>query len=432
MAKRASENSATTPAGQLVDEPANTAQKLGRGVTKAVKVWHIREFEQRFEMDEDSRQCRQSALVFIRVLVHSVDSVKYPWCANYSEQISTLMAEPNGHVLHSVFIMLVKKASERYRRYRGFLLDGQMLPATNRDIARWTNLTVPEIKKVLKQLSKVGLIERVDLPEFDTDSDQTPKKPDEKDDRKTTSKSKKKDSAGSSGKTRKNLGKSGETPDAFKKTRTATTTLTKTKKKTAKKKKLSKTASAEKANDQSNPKAKQQPEAKPSTTQSCEVERVGEQQSKSLSPSASPPSMPTESDSGVAVNTLPSQSSYQQRPQSAHDKNPPVRLGAILNQKQHRYNPESRAFAHEIYDKLGLGYPKDSPQAQRELHNFAAAWMQAQGSGLGGVGLEELRAKSVKNAMKIRKGGKARKPAAVWRSTFNKRLGASGNLSATG
>ncbi len=139
---------------------------------KRPKVWHIYEFADRFELSEDTRACRKGPLLFCREAVSNNDDDAKDYCL----QLLALRRYDNHLELHGAFIALRNQAADRSRAYRGYLLNGKRAPAQIVDICDWLSVKTPEARKILKRLEAVGLIERVEMPEFDLSVNEKPGK----------------------------------------------------------------------------------------------------------------------------------------------------------------------------------------------------------------------------------------------------------------
>ena len=148
-------------------------KKTAKPSTRKVKVWHICRFAELFELPEDARYCRKSPLVYTREFVGSgTDDVSI----EYKQQINVIKAHPNRHVLRSVFDDLKEIAANKSRAYRGYLLGQGYKPADDRLISMWVGLDLAATKKALRQLAEIGLVERMELPAFDPDTNEPPTK----------------------------------------------------------------------------------------------------------------------------------------------------------------------------------------------------------------------------------------------------------------
>ena len=89
----------------------------------------------------------------------------------------------------------------------------------------------------------------------------------------------------------------------------------------------------------------------------------------------------------------------------------------------HRYDPDCRQFAREIYQALGMQWPIESKRAKRELGSFESQWQKAKQSGLSAESLSELRASAIGEAKRIAKYRKRYSRAgAVLCKIFNEKL----------
>ena len=346
---------------------------------RPVKVWHIYRFEQRFEMPDDFRKGRQGPLIYTKSFVGSGcddESIAF------MQQIEQLKASPIRAYLRSAFEDLKNIAANRSRKYRGYLLDGMSRPAMVTTIAQWIGLDVAMTKKVLKELESIGLLERVDLPDFEAGGD-------DKDENATGNG----DFPEQGGTGRRPLKKKGKGKGKGKGTVKATGLSASGKEKKNKEKKSTK-------------KSRGQGKGNSSGT---------DNENAATSPSSAPkPTKPMEADAGSI--THPDGRTARHRP--------PV---DILDERtKKRRTPAQAEFASVIFKILKVPYPSRSENGARELGNYAQAWGEAQAAGLGTSLLDELWEKSVRSAKKI---GIARKrktyqrsPEAVWRYEFNRRL----------
>jgi len=144
------------------------------GKKRIKKVWRIFRFKERFELADNVRFCRQSPLLFTRDFV---GSGKDDESIGYAQQMQILRMSPRRLVLKGAFGELKEIAANRSRAYRGYLLDERFEPATDSRVAMWLGLEIKEARSILKELAKIGLIERVDLPIFDERENLPPDKP---------------------------------------------------------------------------------------------------------------------------------------------------------------------------------------------------------------------------------------------------------------
>lgn len=86
-------------------------------------------------------------------------------------------------------------------------------------------------------------------------------------------------------------------------------------------------------------------------------------------------------------------------------------LGDIAKNMLHKYNPDSKRFALEIYQALQLPWDPLSEPGKRELGCFASAWQKVERS-------EELRARAITEAKGVAKRKQNKKKGAVWVGIF--------------
>lgn len=87
----------------------------------------------------------------------------------------------------------------------------------------------------------------------------------------------------------------------------------------------------------------------------------------------------------------------------------------------HRYTPQSKQFAFEIYQALALPWDPTSEMGRRELGCFASVWEKIAGWGNAGIPMEviaELRDRAISEAKKIAKRRQNRRKGAVWCHVF--------------
>ena len=350
---------------------------------KRPKVWHIYEFEQRFELKEDVRACRKGPLLYCKEAVsNSDDDAK-----DYVLQLTALRRYDNHLELHGAFVALRNQAADRSRAYRGYLLNGRREPARLVDITDWLCVPTPKARQILKRLETVGLLERIELPEFDLSKNEDPAK--------KTSKS---ESPEKSGKIRSPSRREGKGNGKGK---------GKQKEKTNGKAKL---AEAE-AQGETETKAKAQG---PTPSQVATAR----------APATTPPSLPTEADARGASR------SYQTERPPGSDMAAELQLierrlqglPAEPPPDESRYSDRAKLFASEIYVALGLNYGRR--MEARELGCFASRWTDAEEAGLPPPVADRLWDHAVQAAGKLRKRRKLKKPGGmfcrVWTALLTK------------
>lgn len=92
------------------------------------------------------------------------------------------------------------------------------------------------------------------------------------------------------------------------------------------------------------------------------------------------------------------------------------KLGDIARGMLHRYSADCQEFAFEIFKALKLPFDLQSEEGKRECGCFSSMWQRA--AGLKPTVLEELRRRSIEEAVKIAKRHQNRKRGAVWCHVF--------------
>ncbi len=143
---------------------------------KSKLVWHVFNFDERFELPAGMKACQKGPLQFLRLFVAGANDNE---SHIFGEQWAMLDHEANTHVLEAAFIRLLKRAARRSRKYRGYILNEHNRPATTGQIARIVKLDSSQTAKVLAVFKKYNLIERVVMPDFDAVADQPQDEPEE-------------------------------------------------------------------------------------------------------------------------------------------------------------------------------------------------------------------------------------------------------------
>jgi len=411
---------------------------------KAVrKVWHIFRFEERFELSEDARVCRKGPLMYTREVVGSGSNDE---STNYFRQLSFLRASTNRLKLRWMWDELKEIAANRSRCYRGYILDEKFAPASDKRISQWMEFELAETRKLLLELASIGLIEKVDIPQWDFSKNEPPDNSDKDGakDKGTKKQNRSKDTNG---------GKKQATSCAHGRAQARTDTFTreieyrkieskvgnkeikeKNKSKVEKEEKTESTKSTPgqaksktKADIAQNQGQKQkissESEGKETTNAGPRLYQDGNQEDKTTAPPTTTPpnpNYPTKSEAGAVrqchrgVNSIPPPGSV----------NGPCT--AITDRLDRLYDPAAKVFAEQIFKALQVRHSVDSPEGRSELGNYAAAWTDAQAACLPPSVLSRLWDKSVKEAWAI--GRKRRRikftnsAEAVWRWIFNQRL----------
>lgn len=367
------------------------------GKKRLAKVWHIFNYELRFELPDDNRRCRKGPLLFSKYIISGSDDESL----NLQDQLQALRSFGlPWMLLKGSFYELVAVAGNRSRMYRGYLLDQEYQPAGNKKIALWLGMDEEKAHQVLTALRLTGLIERVPLPEFDPDNNDPPMpesgptsgKEQEEQKGKSDRQARRTQNTAIRGAGRKN-------PAPFKKGEIG----------------IGNRKSEEQKKKNPN---RIKPESETEGKGNLISQALGTAKEPSASPAAAPdlnpspipsPMNPTESDAGGEDRTAA---------RMACDPPPP---SIDLSQRMTElYDPS--AFGLRVFELLF----RDRPQVQRdraEVGAFAAAWERALQSGLRPSELEHLRERSLQRAEQIsRKRRRVNKPGAVWMHEFNARL----------
>jgi len=104
-----------------------------------------------------------------------------------------------------------------------------------------------------------------------------------------------------------------------------------------------------------------------------------------------------------------------QFPGSSELKNTAL-LGDIAKGMLHRYNPDAKQFAFEIYQALKLPCDPTTDEGKRELGCFASVWQKV--TGIPPPVFDELRERAIDEARKIANRRQNRKKGAVWCTVF--------------
>lgn len=368
-----------------------------RSATKAPWVWRIFHFGERFELSENIRKYRKSALEFSRDFVGDAGGDE---AVGYNRQFALLSNGDglNFGLLYGVYRLLINLAAKQSRAFRGYLLDARNRPLTDAQIGKLLKIETKQMRKFLRQFASVDLLERVELPEFDMSINEPPPRNGDGNDR---GGSKKKSAAG----TRKSRS-GGRGRDRTEISVRVRKPLKGNGKRVNKKhgnyvidndKNQRKTNNDKRRGDDSNA-LKGQIKGRTTTT-----------------PTTAPSFMPKASDAGGTVIdfTSPPGSAKQNRVG-------PQKLGDVVAGMEHRYHSDAKGFGSEIYRALKLPFSPVSTQGRRELGSFASMWMKAKKKSLSHTVLDELWRRAIQEACKIaprrRKGDNV---SAIWCKVFN-------------
>jgi hypothetical protein len=371
------------------------------------KVWRIYRYAERYELKDDDRRCRKSALQFTRDFVSVMAGNE---AVGYHQQLSMLQ---NGDgeeyfVLFGLYRTLINEAGKRSRAYRGYLLDAANGPLSDAKLARMFKIHVKKMSKLLRRLEVVDLLERVDVPEWDLTLDELPPKKDDSvqeagalETQKRGSRSKNKACAGDG---RRRTAQAGDGQQPFKKTNNYNYNSNKNfNKQQARSGKTTASARKEKTTIDNGQKK---------TETQAQAEAQGKAQEQTVQAEPSPPTTqpsavkPQESDAGgERVTPTPSPlPSLSQGGQSRHGLN----------------------YGKRVYLGLGYHHDVDSAEARREITSFASKHDQIVSalSKLSPPMIDALLQRGLAEAVKIgrRKGNRCK--GAVWHTVMDKLVAA--------
>jgi hypothetical protein len=306
----------------------------------------------------------------------------------------TLRSKADWLTLRGIFAELKAIAGNMSKLYRGYLLAANYKPATNKDIGCWLGLQNGQAKHALKGLASVGLIEQVTAPNFER---MRGKKNKPKKRRRQKREAAKQDNKHTRPK-----------KDVFR-ARTETTgnpLRAKINVKLNINDNINGTGKREEININGNGNAQLKANA-----------LEGQTQRQALPPTAELPSRPKKADpGGGAIRSQPN-------PLGPDNRSGAVKLGEILSGMQHRYDPDAKSFARDVFLALGLTCAPDSRDGRRELGCFASLWMQAQRTIRSPPALAELHEKAIADAVELSKRRtKYRNLSATWTAIFKKRI----------
>lgn len=369
------------------------------------KIWYISRFRDRYELAENIRYDRKSPLLYTKDFVGSGNDDES--CA-YFRQLMALRSKSNWLELRGAFAELKNIAGNMSKVFRGYLLNSDFKPATIKEIGRWLGKNEAEAKVIMDELKDVGLLEEIDLPAFDTDGNESPKKSKKKSSSRKKKLKKKTSSHKKPVRARGRTGNSGGAQNSLKK---------KAKAKAKAKVKNKANVNANNVNDKSPREINNNRIHKSNALEENKADEAAAKCSDAaLAPTTTPPLEPTKSDEGGAVIQFPAP--------SGSANHGPLHLGSVAKSMVHRYDQDAKDFAGEIYQALNLHrrWCPTSSSGRRELGSFASVWMKAKTSGLPPPELAQLWSRAIQEAQQIAKKLKSGKPSAVWCSVFNKIL----------
>lgn len=370
-----------------------TASKKSKGC-RHKKVWHITDFRELFELPDDLRKDRPGPLTYTKSFVTLTPGSKEVDIKHF-ERLEELKSRQERHLLRSIFEDIKNWSGKKTIRHRGFLLTTSEQPATYEYLAGQLKVAVEELEKAMPVLEEIGLVEKVTMDMLPTNG-------------KLTKGTKRKGRCGGATRQKsthkKNHSKKGEAPDASgqKRTNPAASGTKRMPLYNSTKGNDKKKSNETKANGNGKGKNKE------------EIKRLRKDKAKAPKdpPTTTQPVKPQVSAKRGSVIQFSAPSELQNT----------GRLGEITKKILHRYNPDSKQFAYEVYQALAFPWDPTSEEGKRELGCFASVWEKAvgwQNAGIPMTVIDELRERAITEARKIAKRRQNRKKGAVWIVVFN-------------
>ena len=131
-----------------------------RSATKVPMVWRIFHFKERFELPENIRKCRRSALEFSRDYVGDAGGDE---AVAYQRQFA-LLSNGDGlefGLLYGLYRLLVNMAAKQSRAFRGYLLDAKNQPLSDAQIGKLLKIETRRTSKLLRKYESVYFLEHV-------------------------------------------------------------------------------------------------------------------------------------------------------------------------------------------------------------------------------------------------------------------------------
>ena len=398
---------------------------IAAAVRKVLWVWHIVRFRERWEMSGEYE--RKMGLEYLRLFI-AAGGQKSTESTQFLAQLAELRHyyPKDAYHLRGVLDELSALAGTMERRYRGYLLNARLQPATQAELAARLDLPRDEMLKALKALERVGLIERVPMPEFADDPDEDRREEREEQLHRTA-----KRDTGTRGRKAARARKTGRKCASLKDSETFPN---------------SPEALIELTNDQTKEEV---------LTGMAKGKAKGEGEVQGQAPHSPAPTPPEGQGPGPGPGRPQDVTAGQPRHSSPPGRREPaaaargVSAGPTIVQLHHNgdaspigdllpraldglaHGQAVRAddFAAEILGLLRAPFEATSRDGVRELGNYRAAWLDAIDAGLSSSQMEELWAKARKDAQTI--GGHRKRyyrddgsPEQYWRYLFNKHLNA--------
>ena len=390
------------------------------------KVWSICRFRERFEMTGEYE--RKTGLEYVRQFI-GAGGLKSTESTQFLSQLRELKHYyPDRHYhFRGVFDELLGLAGTVELRFRGFLLNSRLKPATMQELAARLDITVAEMREAMKALDRVGLIERIDLPMFGEDPT------DERSiDREDQGKAKAKRRV--RGRTKK-VGKQGAKSASRNNSET-----------------FPNRSEAFAHTDMANGKAKDNINGQMAKGKGKAHPKGAGPRETPTSPTTSPPlpTVPPKATGEGPRHFLPAAERQRTEAPSRVCHGPRIlslrpgdgkALGELLPRAMdgltHGYTLRADEFASEIFSLLRAPFTPDSRDGLRERGNYRAALLEAIDGGLSPPQIEQLMTKGRQDAARIAKHRKryyrnGGSPETYWRFLWNKHLAARRDLPAAG
>ncbi len=385
--------------------------RKSQSATKALWVWRIFHFGERFELSENIRKCRKSALEFSRDFIGDAGGDE---AVGYQRQFS-LLQDGDGlefGLLYGLYRLLVNMAAKQSRAFRGYLLDARNRPLSDAQIGKLLHVETRRMSKILRQFASVDLLERVELPEFDLSmNDPPPRNDDERD-----SGSGKKKSAAGTRKSRSGGGGRGRA-EISGRGRSGAEISARVRKPLKESGKKVKSKHGNYLSD--NGKSQREINNDKRCNVSCNA-LEGQGKGRTTTAPATAQSLPSKPRGSATGGILEFPS-----PRGAvfNNRSGPQRIGEIVQGVRHRYDSDCEDFGGEVYEVLGLTFSPLTVRGRRELGCFASVWERARTAGLKPEVLAELRRRAIVEATKLaRRKQRCRNVSAVFCHVFNRLL----------
>lgn len=365
---------------------------------RKIKVWHITDFAELYELADDIRKKRSGPLRFTRSLV-TLSPFASDAESRYFERLCRLKARTERHLLRSVLADIVNWTAAKPFGMRGFLVTAEGKAASCEYLAEQLSLSVDDLKQAFPILEDLGFLERIpmnDQPEprpkrsrtrGKTGSAKTTKKTGKKSEQKNNRKAQNNAKHTSEHHTKglpESAGSSRTEPESSCPPLRKGKAKSKSKVKDNQKTTSGLTASGCKRKNNDNEKDELQ----------------GKVKEQAPSPPTNPPlpSMPQESDDGGRASNI------TRPPDSAE------------------VSRRGLAYGRRVYLALGYRYDIDSPEAAREIGSFGSKHdtICQRLSALSPPSVDAVLSRGLREAAKIAKRPANKNKGAVWHTVMDK------------